>query len=185
MPSLSQPGLLGLPLPTGQYNNLLEIKVYLQAHAGQNRYAIIVQKSTLKVGSWVCSKSSKYNNKGKSSTVHKSKYRENTSTTKTEYLFRVQAALDSKSKFITVVVNPDYNYNTVVLLSVLLYYRLGTIIPEKQLKVFNIAQLGYSPTAILNTLQYTNPDSFLVLQNIYNILYKLRLDKLARSIPVE
>jgi hypothetical protein len=133
MPSPSQPGPLGPPPPTGQYDNLLQIKLVLQAHARQNGYAIIVQKSTPKDGAWICSKGGKCDNKGKSSAVHKSKRRKNTTTTKTEYLFRIRAVLDSISKFTTIVVDPNHNYDTIIVLSALLYHRLGTIIPEERL----------------------------------------------------
>jgi hypothetical protein len=92
MPSLSQPGLLGSPPPTGQYDDLLQIKVFLQAYACQNGYAISVQKSTPKDGAWICSKGGKYKDIGKSSAVHESKRRKNTSTTKTECPFQVWAA---------------------------------------------------------------------------------------------
>jgi hypothetical protein len=37
MPSLSQPGPLGAPPPTGQWDDLLQIKVFLQAHARQKQ----------------------------------------------------------------------------------------------------------------------------------------------------
>jgi hypothetical protein len=91
MPSPSQPGPLGAPPPTGQYDDLLQIKVFLHAHARQNGYAISVQKTTPKDGAWICSKGGKYRDTGKSSAVHESKRRKNTDTTKTECPFRVRA----------------------------------------------------------------------------------------------
>lgn len=50
MPSPSELGPLGPPPPTGQYDDLLQIKTFLQAHARENGYAITVQKTTPKDG---------------------------------------------------------------------------------------------------------------------------------------
>jgi hypothetical protein len=49
MPSPSEPGPLGPHPLTGQYDDLLQIKAFLQAHARENGYAIIVQKTTVTV----------------------------------------------------------------------------------------------------------------------------------------
>jgi hypothetical protein len=149
MPSLSQPGPLGPPPPIGQYDDLLQIKLFLQAHARQNGYAIIVQKTTPKDGAWICSKGGKYDDKGKSSAVHESKRRKNTATTKTECPFRVRAARDANGKFSTVVVDPTHNHDAVVAFSALPHHRLGAITDEERQKVANMSQLGHSPTAIL------------------------------------
>jgi hypothetical protein len=187
MPSLAQPGPLGPPPPTGNYDTLAQIKPVLQAHARENGYAIIVQKSTPKDGAWVCSKSGKYDNKGKSSAVHESKRRKNTATTKTECPFRVQAALDANTgKFTTVVVVvQDHNHDAVVAVSALPHHRIGATAPKELQKVSDMAQLGHSVSAILSALQHANLDCCLLPRDIYNLLYKLRLDKLKGDTPVE
>jgi hypothetical protein len=185
MPSLSQPGPLGAPPPIGQYDDLLQIKVFLQAHARQNGYAISVQKTTPKDGAWICSKGGKYRDTGKSSAVHKSKRRKNTATTKTECPFRVRAAQDADGKFTIVVVDPNHNHDAVIALSALPHHRLGAITDEERQNVVNMNQLGHSPTAILTTLRHENPDSCLVPRDIYNLLYKLRVEELAGSTPIE
>jgi hypothetical protein len=46
MPSPTLPGPLGPPPPAGQYATTTEIKASLQAHAGENGYAIAVDSST-------------------------------------------------------------------------------------------------------------------------------------------
>jgi FAR1 DNA-binding domain len=168
MPSLSQPGPLGAPLPTGQYDDLLQIKVFLQAHARQNGYAISVQKTTPKDGAWICSKGGKCRDKGKSSAVYESKRRKNTATTKTDCPFRVRAALDADGKFTTVVVDPNHNHDAVVALSALPHHRLGALTDDERQKVANMNQLGHSPTAILTALRHVNPNSCLVPRDIYN-----------------
>ena len=185
MPSPSELGPLGPPPPTGQYDDLLQIKTFLQAHARENGYAITVQKTTPKDGAWICSKGGMYDDKGKSSTVHESKRRKNTATTKTECPFRVRAARDADSKFTTVVVDHNHNHDAVVALSALPHHRLGAITDDERQKVSNMSQLGHSPTAILTALRHENPNSCLVPRDIYNLLYNLRVEELAGSTPVE
>jgi hypothetical protein len=185
MPSPPQPSPLGPPPPSGQYDDLLQIKLFLQDHARQNGYAIIVQKSTPKEGAWICSKGGKYDDKGKSSAVHESKRRKNTATTKTECPFRVRASRDANGKFTTVAINASHNHDAVVALSALPHHQLGAITAEECQKVANMNQVGHSPTAILTALRHENPASCLVPRDMYTFLYKLRAKELAGSTPVE
>jgi len=84
-----------------------------------------------------------------------------------------------------VVVDPNYNYDAVVALSALLHYQLGALIDEERQKVANMNQLGYSPTAILTALRHVNPNSYLVPQDIYNLLYNLQVEELGGSTPIK
>jgi hypothetical protein len=70
--------------------------------------------------------------------------------------------LNDASKFATVVVVQDYNHDAIVALSALLHYRIRALTPNKHLKVLEIAQLGYSPAAILAGLKHANKDCCLV-----------------------
>ena len=83
------------------------------------------------------------------------------------------------------ITSADHNHDAVVSLSALPHHRLSAITQEERLKVGNMNQLGHSPTAILNALRQANPDSASVARDVYNLLYSLRLDELARSTPVE
>jgi hypothetical protein len=153
MPSPTHLEPLGPPPPTGQYAGLAEIKALLQAYARDNGYAIVVDCSTPKKAAWVCSKSGKYNDKNKAQDVHQTKRRRNTATTKTSCPFRVQATFDEVTDaWTTNITSSDYNHDVVVALSALLHHRLAAITPKERLKVSNIAQLGHSPSAILNAL---------------------------------
>jgi len=70
-------------------------------------------------------------------------------------------------------------------LSVLPHHRLSAITDEERQKVASVNQLGHNPTTIRTALRYANPNLCLVLWDIYNLLYKLRLDELASSTPVK
>jgi hypothetical protein len=96
MPLVNKPGLLGPLLPTTQYSNLEAIKTALQAHTAENGYAIKVNSSTFKRAFIICSKGGKYDNRGKSNTVYKTKRCQNTRTTKTDCQFRVLATQNPK-----------------------------------------------------------------------------------------
>ena len=95
IPSVLGPGPLGPPPPTGQYTDRDAIKAALQAYARNNSFAIKVDSSTAKEAAYICSKGSKYDNRGKSESVHESKRRRNTGTTKTDCLFRVRATFNA------------------------------------------------------------------------------------------
>jgi hypothetical protein len=82
------------------------------------------------------------------------------------------------------IVNPNHNHDAVVSISALPHHRLGAITSEERQKVADMNQLGHDPTATLNALRQANPDSALVAQDIYNLLYNLRLEELAGSTPV-
>ena len=45
--------------------------------------------------------------------------------------------------------------------------------------------LGHSLLQILQALRLANPRSVLVMRDIYNLLYSMRLDELAGRTPVE
>jgi hypothetical protein len=83
------------------------------------------------------------------------------------------------------IVDPNHNYDAVVLVLALPHHQLGAITDAEHEKVAKMSQLGNSPTAILTALRHVNPNSCLVPCDIYNLLYKLRLDELASSTPVE
>jgi hypothetical protein len=46
-------------------------------------------------------------------------------------------------------------------------------------------RLSYNPIQILSALQSSNPASHLIVKDVYNLLYKLRLDELAGLTPIE
>jgi hypothetical protein len=193
MPSVDEPGPLGpVPLPTTQYSNLEAIKTALQAHAAENGYAIKVDSSTPKRASIICSKGGKYDNKGKSNTVHKTKRCRNTGTTKTDCQFRVSATQnpkdpndDSPKSWTIRIVNEQHNYEAVEALSALPAHRLAALTDEERCEVAAMNQLGHSPTAILQALRLLNPTSHLISRDIYNLLYSMRLEELAKDTLVK
>jgi hypothetical protein len=73
MPTVDEPGPIGPPPPGTQYPDPLAMKAAFQSHASDNGYAIKVDCSTPKLKVYLCSKGGRYDNKGKSDTIHKSK----------------------------------------------------------------------------------------------------------------
>jgi hypothetical protein len=133
MPSPTDLGPLGPPPPTGQYSKHSDITDVLQAHARENGYAITINKTTPKIGAWICSKGGKYDSQGKSDTVHESKRRKNTGTTKTGCPFRVRATKDKETgQWTSVIVTEDHNHDAVAALSALPQHRIGAITDEER-----------------------------------------------------
>jgi hypothetical protein len=56
---------------------------------------------------------------------------------------------------------------------------------EERSLVGSMHQNGHSPLQILSALQRLNPASHLIVKDVYNLLYSLRLDKLASSTPIK
>jgi hypothetical protein len=91
---------------------------------------------------------------------------------------------DSTSWQVTVL-NDDYNHEAVLSPAALPYHCLLSLSVEEHTKVCDMSMLGQSPGSILAVLQLANPDSLLVIQDIYNLLYSMRLDELGGFTPVE
>src|SRR5580700_4033051 len=89
--------LLGLVLPEATYPTLKAVKAALQAHTYRNRYTITVKSADSRRGFYMCSKNSKYDSKGKNLDIYKTKRCKNTSTIKTDCLYRVVARKDDIS----------------------------------------------------------------------------------------
>ena len=56
---------------------------------------------------------------------------------------------------------------------------------DERLKVKQMNLENYSPSQILTSLRNANPNSQLILHDIYNLLASLSLEELARKTPIE
>ena len=56
---------------------------------------------------------------------------------------------------------------------------------DELFKVSNMHSLSYSPREILNAFRVVNPNLHLVPQDVYNLLYKMQLEELARQTPIK
>jgi hypothetical protein len=83
------------------------------------------------------------------------------------------------------VLDNNYNYRLVSVLSALPVYRIAAITPEEQVIVHEISVLGYSSVQIHNKLRYNKPDCILILQDIYNLLASIYIEELDRKTSVE
>lgn len=186
MSTSAQSKALGAPFQHAEYTNSADLKAALQAHAKINGFSISVDSSVANRIVYICSKGNKYSSHGKSSDIHESKRRKNTSTMKCKCLYRVIATCETSSLLWTSrTVNEEHNHDAVDVLSALPQYRLAAITAEEREDVAKMNQLGYSPTAILAVLCLANPESLSVARDIYNLLYSLRVEELDRLTSIE
>src|SRR5436190_18488492 len=85
----TQPGPLGVLPPEVTYEDISSMKAALKDHARENGYALTILTSGPRRIVYKCSKSGKYDPKGKDKNMDKSKQRHNTGTTKTDCPFRL------------------------------------------------------------------------------------------------
>ena len=185
MASALEPGPLGPAPEEAIYTDPPTIKAALQAHAREHGYAITCNSSTSSRILYVCSKHGVYDSRNQGN-VHQSKRRKGTGTTKTNCMFRVMAkpVLGTTSWKVTVL-NNDHNHEAVLSLAALPHHRLSSLSIEERTKVSDMSTLGHSPGAILAALRLANPNTLLVMRDIYNLLYSMRLDELGGFTPVE
>jgi hypothetical protein len=176
---------LGDPVAEAVYADLPAAKAALQEHAKANRFAVSVDSSNAQRAFYICTKGGKYNTKGKVSTNHLSRQRRNTSTIKTDCLYRVVARKQLDGSFKTEVLDYNHNHGPVAALSALLQYRIGAMMPEEHAKVKDMMVLGYSPSQILNALQHDNNQLELIPRDIYNLLAGLQVEELDSKTPIE
>jgi hypothetical protein len=185
MPSIASPGPLGPPPPSGNFNTRDEYTNILQAHAFDNMFSIA--ESTyipLKKAAWTCSRSGAYRDH-KNPEVHATKKRANTATTKCRCPFRIRATYSIGTNWTIHFVNLEHNHEAASANSAFPQHRLAAISTTERERVSELNKLGNSPTQILQALRLANPTSVLVIRDIYNLLYCLRLDELGGSTPVE
>jgi hypothetical protein len=175
---------LGEPFPEAVYTNISAVKAALTAHARANRYAISTESTKAHRVLFRCAKGGKYDSRFKDPTVHQSKRRRNTSTIKSGCKFMVEARKEAGGWRSNVLVN-EHNHGPVAALSALPQYRIAALTSEERSQVKSMHTLGYSPTQILNTLRYNNPESVLVPKDIYNLLAALRTDELNGKTPIQ
>jgi hypothetical protein len=165
------------------------IKAALQAHAREHGYAIICNSSTSSRILYVCSKHGVYDSRNQGN-VHQSKRRKGTGTTKTNCMFRVIARPipgpgPGTTLWKVTVLNNDHNHEAVLSLAALPHHHLASLSIEEHTKVSDISMLGHSPSTILAALRLANLNTLLVMRDIYNLLYSIRLDELGGFTPVE
>jgi hypothetical protein len=124
MPSIARPGPLG-PLPPAAvtYTDLPTLKTAYAGHARENGYALTIQTSSPTRLIYRCSKSGKYNTKGKDKDMGPLKRRRNTGTIKTDCPFTLSCALTLTYGWKVNVSNSNHNYKAVTSLTALLQYR--------------------------------------------------------------
>lgn len=181
MLSLTEHGLLGPP-PTLSNSDCIStetIKAALQNHALLHSYAINTDCSTPVKAAWTCSKSGKYRVNKNMPDVLKNKRRKNTSTMKTGCKFRVSATRQGTMPQIVKIVSNNHNHGLVKALSALPQHRIAAISEKERSLVNSIYLNSHSPKQILSTLELSGLASHLIVKDVYNLLYKLQLDKLA------
>ena len=177
---------LGPAIAETVYDDPKAVKDALQAHAGQNGYSITVSSSNERRVFYMCSKSGKYDAKGKVSTTHESKRRKNTSTMKTDCKYRcVARKLDTDDGWKLEVLDNNHNHGPVSALSALPAHRIAAMTPEERVIVREMSVLGHSPVQILNKLRHDKLDCTLILRDIYNLLASMRVEELDGKTPVE
>jgi Transcription factor AFT len=126
-----------------------------------------------------------YRATGKNPEVHPLKKRANTSTTKCRCPFRIRATYDVGTNWTITFVNLEHNHKAASANSAFPQHRLAALSDTECEKVSEMNQLGMTPTQVLQALQLANPTSALVVRDIYNLLYCLRLNELSGKTPVE
>jgi hypothetical protein len=135
MPSIATPGLLGLPPPTGTYTTYTEYKSLLQAYRFDYGFAIASDNYVAgNRAAWICTRSGKYDNKGKDHDVHPTKRRRNTSTTKIGCPFRIRATFALGINWTIYIVDSNHNHEPATVNAALPQYRLPVLTPAEHAK---------------------------------------------------
>jgi hypothetical protein len=134
----------------------------------------------------MCSKSGKYDSKGKIPDTHETKRRKSTSTMKTDCPYRAVARKDEvSSQFIFNIIDNNHNHGPALAASAFPQHRTASMTPKEQTIVKDMSILSHSPNQILHRLRQLNPKSELILQDIYNLIASLRIQELDGKTPVE
>jgi hypothetical protein len=183
---MATPAPLGPAIAETVYDDPKAVKDALQAHAGQNGYSITISSSNERRVFYMCSKSGKYDAKGKVSTTHESKRRKNTSTMKTDCKYQcVAQKLDTDDGWKLEVLNNNHNHGLVSALSALPAHIIAAITPEERVMVCEMYVLSHSPIQILNKLRHDKPDCTLIPHATYNLLVSMRVEELDGKTPIE
>ena len=185
MPTDLEPGPLGPALDEAIYEDPSAIKAALQAHAKENGYAVSYNSSVSTRVVYVCSKHGSHNDRNQGN-VHESKRRKGAGTTKTGCKFRVvrkPIVGSAPTRWQVTVLNNEHNHDAVLLLVALPHHRV--LIEEEHARVCSMNIPDHSPSAILTALRLANPELLLVTYDVYNLLYKMRVEESAGNTPVE
>ena len=173
MPSVAQPGPLGPPPPEVTYANRPTLKAALTGHACENGFALTIKTSSPTRLIYQCSKSGKYNPKGKDKDIDPSKRRRNTGTTKTDCPFRVACYPTELGGWKVQISDCNHNHAGALSISALLQYRIKALSREQIVEIKGINKQGIPARTILSCLKQKDPDLVLIPKDVYNILAKL------------
>src|SRR5208282_2375143 len=131
METPTQPAPLGPPPAEVTYSDIATAKAALWSHARKNGFAVSVHSSDARRVIIKCSKSGKYDPKGKDKNVNLSKRRCNTGTIKTDCPFRVACYPSDAGGWKVQNVNCDYNHSAVLSISALPQHRSKALSSEQ------------------------------------------------------
>jgi hypothetical protein len=170
MLSTTQPGPLGILPPEVTYADKEILKAAMKDHGRSNGYAIKIETSDKNRVIYKCSKSGKYDSKGKGKDVDELKRCRNTGTIKTDCPFSVTSKLTDTGGWKVHVNDGNHNHEAVTSISTLLQYRISDLWPKTIAKIKHMNASGIPACQILSSLTAKDPNLVLIPRDVYNIL---------------